>query len=815
LFPFRGFLYFKAEKLLNRKKMRFYEIPDTLDGELKEFQAKVNDYRKGEINPVQFKGIRVAHGVYEQRKENTHMLRIRCAAGGATPAQLRKLGELSNLYGADEVHVTTRMEMQLHYIDLEDLPTIHEELLKVGLSSRGGGGNTVRNIMSSYDSGVNPDETFDVAPYAIALTTRMISEPDSWNLPRKFKMAFSNTDLDNTNASITCLGFIAKIKEGKKGFKIYVAGGMGAKPMLGHILHEFVSDDRVYYVVKAIKVMFDKHGNRRRRNFSKLKFLWDKLGREEFVKLYTEELTKIEKDKTLSLKLEALPNEANVTKGYKAEKSFDAPLFETWKGRYTRPQKQPGLYLIQLPLKLGDIENNDAIGLANILENFGDNVLRCNVDQNFYLRNIPGEYLPNLFNFIHTINTLSFGPSLLGNMIACTGAATCKLGICLPRGVTPEIQKALLESDLDLEPLAEVRVHISGCPNTCGRHHAADLGFFGKVGRKGSHMYPAYNVLGGAILFGEEQRFAGRITDIPSKDLPGFITDVLGAYQKTNGKYKNFTEYVSNGGKKDIVKISKGYNDQVPEFDKNQKYYFDWGDGEKFSLLKGQKAECSAGVFDMINVDAKNIKEQRAILQSTPTDQETKYQALYQMVFSSARMLLVTRAIEANTHEKVFDSFVQYFIGANFVDEKFKPIVEAAKQKDYAQLVDRKDEVLGLCAEMIKLYESMDDSLRFNVPLVIQKGAPAEPAPSKAPVSDAPSNGKPDAFKDFRGVACPMNFVKTKLVLEPMAVGSKLEILLDDGEPIENVPRSVKSEGHKILNLEKIEDHWSVLIEKT
>lgn len=180
------------------------------------------------------------------------MVRVRCAAGAITPEQLRRVAQISEQHAADTLHITTRQELQLHSVQLEDVVLIMRQLLEVGLSTRGGGGNTVRNITASFDSGVAADEVFDVSPHAFALTTRLVSEPDSWLLPRKYKIAFSNSPADNARAAFNDLGFIAKVQDGVKGFEVYIAGGMGTKPQVGHRLHEFVPDTEVCLIAEAI-----------------------------------------------------------------------------------------------------------------------------------------------------------------------------------------------------------------------------------------------------------------------------------------------------------------------------------------------------------------------------------------------------------------------------------------------------------------------------------------------------------------------------------------------------------------------------------
>ncbi|MDP2646574.1 MAG: nitrite/sulfite reductase, partial [Desulfobacterales bacterium] len=220
--------------------MNFYSIPSTLDSEIGALEAQIQKYEKKEITAKELRAWRVPFGVYEQRTKDTFMVRIRCSAGCVTPEQLKAVAQLSSRYGSDEIHVTTRQALQIHDVALKDVVEIIRQLKAIGLATRGGGGNTVRNIMASWDAGIAQDEPFDVLPYALSLTSRLISEPDSWILPRKYKISFSNTEKDNAMATFNDLGFISHIKNDVKGFRVYVAGGMGSKPQVGNLLHDFI-----------------------------------------------------------------------------------------------------------------------------------------------------------------------------------------------------------------------------------------------------------------------------------------------------------------------------------------------------------------------------------------------------------------------------------------------------------------------------------------------------------------------------------------------------------------------------------------------
>jgi len=799
------FLYFMgggATQTQEKRDYRFYELPETLPQEIDKFEEDIREYMTGNIEPVKFKAIRVAHGVYEQRQEHTYMIRIRCAACGITPKQLKKVAELGQRFGSDEVHFTTRSEVQIHNVLMKDVPTVIRELPTVGLSSRGGGGNTIRNILTSPDSGIKPDEAFDVDPYAIALTTALIKEQDSWNLPRKFKIAFSNDSNDTAFTQATCLGYVAQVNDqGERGFKVYCAGGMGAKPMIGNLLFDWIPENHVYHVARAMKVMFDKHGNRRSKTSSRIKFLWDKLQREEFERLFHEEYDKIKDDRSLDLMIEEMDYSAR-TDLLEAEQPSDQAKYDLWRKRYVSEQKQEGLFTIKIPLRLGDLRRVDADKLCDALDKISENSIRCDRGQNMRLRNIPEVYLPNMFNIIDTMEShLSDFAPFIGNMINCTGASTCKLGIALPRGLSDAIRNRLDQSNLDLDQLTDFRLNMSGCPNTCGLHHIAHLGFYGKVGRTPSRdMYPAYYVLtGGDIKLGAT-KYAQKQGEIAAKHLPNFVHDFLENWLLQRDEYKDYYEYLEEEGNQLVATLLEKYKD-VPEFDEGPEFFTDWGAKKRMTLDELGTAECAAGLFDMINVDKNYIRGYKKELGSE-TEQEKINDLLHKILFHASRMLLVTRGLDPKTETQVFELFAKHFIDTNIVDKKYLDVVTLGKLGVKAELPKHADLIQELADTINDLYKNMDDSLKFHTEKADEKAA-----------KNAPK--KTDQFKDYRGVACPMNFVKTKLVLETMSSGQTLEVFLDDGEPIQNVPNSVKLEGHAILEQERSSDgYWSVVIKK-
>ena len=570
----------------------FYQIPSQLHDEIEELNAYILRHQAGELDAESLKVQRVPFGCYEQRDSGTYMLRIRCPGGALTPAQLLAISTLSEQFGRNSIHITTRQEFQIHDLKLENVVPIMRELLKVNLATRGGGGNTVRNILVSGDAGISADEVFDPSPFAFALTSRLIAEPDSWTLPRKFKIAFSNSESDSSYAQFNDVGFIATAKQGGLGFRVYVAGGMGRKPEVGHLLHDFIRCEDVYLVAEAVKRVFHTHGNRKDKNSARLRFLWDQLGENRFCQLYQQEIGRLSREKSDPLEL-TQEKARDVTPPFRPMR-IEGPEFDLWKARFVSAQRQSGLCSILVPIFLGNLKNDHAITLALILEAFGTNVVRATVGQNLRLRNIPEEYLGNVYVVAQHISGLASRPLLLANAIACAGADTCKLGICLSQGALRAIKDRLAESELDLDRIPDFKLNISGCPNTCGQPLLADLGFYGKVGRKGEEILPAYGVVGGAILAAGTARLALNLGQVSARDLPSFVEDVLAVWLQKQSRFRSFAAYLDAEGSQDITAICSHYR-TIAHASADGSHLWDWGASKPFSLDGRGSGECSAG----------------------------------------------------------------------------------------------------------------------------------------------------------------------------------------------------------------------------
>ncbi|MGX2985233.1 nitrite/sulfite reductase [Helicobacter sp. 23-1048] len=564
--------------------MSGYTIPDSVTkGDFEFFKKSLNDLKSGIITKDDFKGIRVPFGVYEQRERETYMVRVKTYGGEIEPKQLGILADYADKYANKQLHITTRGGVQLHYTKLDDLCEILENLHSIGLTSRGGGGATVRNINADILSNVAGDCVFDVIPYANALTTKMLGLKDSFYLPKKFKFAFSASSADRAMATITDVGFIAKIEGGKRGFEVWVAGGMGAKPRLGFKLLDFLPDTEVFALAQAAKQIYDKHGDREKKSQARFRFVAERFGEEELAKMIFAEMEQVKKDFDCTLELESSP-ELPTLSGADLEIPQMSEAQQKWWNRFVIKQVQEGYFCAKVPLSLGDLKSTHARELAQRLEKIGNHSLFFAPNQNMYLRNLSAKNLLSLHDLITQFSTQSAKPAIIGDMVACTGAATCQLGIARPRGAVLKIEEYLEDKGLDLDSLQGFRIQLSGCPNSCANHFSANLGFFGKSKRNGDYSYPAYNVVIGGIVSAsaeKKSRFAKKVADISAFHLPEFIYRVLAKYIPQKAQYPLFEDYVDSVGEAEIVAIAESLQ-EIPSFDENPAPYYDYTSDKLF-----------------------------------------------------------------------------------------------------------------------------------------------------------------------------------------------------------------------------------------
>ena len=748
-----------------------YRLPESLPGDLEQLRQMTEQFEAGAILAARYQAFRVPQGVYEQRESGTYMLRARLAAGILTPSQMRVAADVAETYGSGLLHLTSRQDLQAHGVALASIPDAVTRLTEAGLSTKGGGGNTVRNIAACFQAGVCPNEAFDVTPHVIRLTESLLPDPLSFQLPRKYKIACSGCGRDCAGATVSDLGFIAKGRGGEDGFAVHVAGGLGAQSRVGRLLEEFIPAADAARVAEAIKRVFDRHGNRKNRHRARLRFLVEDLGFEAFKKLYRAEL------------------------GDLAERPIDAlpsPHFTSGTGQVLA-QKQAGLLSVEIAPPAGVIEAGPLRELADIVERYGEQRLRATSWQTVVLRGVAEESTAALKAELAGIGLWSDKPPILRHMVTCAGASTCRLGICLSRGLAKAIRAALLDSGLRLRgATGELTIHISGCPNSCGHHPLAPIGLYGAARRVNGRLVPHYVVQFGGHVEEGHTRLASGAHAVPARNVPAFLMDFLRAFERSE-QYPDFDAFLADGGRTTAQALAAVYA-QVPDFAHDKNFYFDWDAEEVFSLAGRGPGECGAGVFDLIEVDLASAAD--ALAAGRP----------FSAVASAARALLVTRGEQADSNRQALTLFERLFVQEGHVPADLAPLIGEARQASTtpgpeAAFRSEPGKVELLLAAVKNLYESMGPSLRLPVCATATATAPSAPA--------IPA----DATQDLRGVLCPLNYVKTKMALGKLKAGQVLAVLLDE-KGAQNVPDSAANDGHEVLSVEREQTHWRVVIRK-
>ncbi|HEX9047080.1 MAG TPA: nitrite/sulfite reductase [Verrucomicrobiae bacterium] len=688
----------------NTKDSWAFQAGPTVQSDLDELVTAVAKFKSGAINEGQFRIIRVPMGVYEQRENGTYMLRVRFPAGGVLPQQLLRLGEVSDTFGNGLLHFTTRQEIQIHRVPLDSIIPALRSLAEAGLSTKGGGGNTVRNITACADSGVCREEVFDVTPYAVAITERLLTDPLSLQLPRKYKIAFAACARDCAGATVHDLGFIARRQNGAEGFAVYVGGGMGGRSRVASLLHEFVPAGDAFIIAEAIKRVFDKHGDRKNKHLARLRFLVEKIGLPKFRELYEAELSALRASQPPPLQARPVYHpSAPANGGIKAASAE----FHRWFAHHVAPQKQAGFFLVQVPLTLGDLSAGKTAALAKLLAAHGDHVLWATQSQNAALRWITAAELPAVYEKLALLGLAEAEAPVFRNLVACAGASTCRLGICLSRGLAKAVRQKLSASRLNRDHLGNVSIHISGCPNSCGRHPIGNIGFSGAARRAGESLIPYYAVqIGGRVAEGET-RFGANIGAVPAKNAPAFVHDLVAAWQQSSHP-ADFLKFLDHDGAKMAVEILKRHQ-AVPSITAQRDFYCDWDANALFSLNGRGKGECSASVFDLIEVDLANTREALEAGQ------------FYAAALSAARTLLVVQRAQPKSAVETFQMFQKHFIEAGLVDAALTPLVSAgaaaaATAAPAETFTGQPADVAALVASVRLLHESLDASLRFKTP---------------------------------------------------------------------------------------------------
>lgn len=619
------------EKLANRMDPQIAEEIDV-------FETQMALRRTGKMDEKVFAETRLRRGCYGQRYDNGHrhdgirtqelnflaamtkgpdtlwdapgMQRIKIPFGGVTPEQLDTLAELAEEYSDGVLHVTTRQDFQLHYVHIDDTPNLMRRLAAVGITTREACGNSVRNVTACPIAGVCRSEAFDVTPYAKASAKFMLGHPDAQGFGRKFKIAFSGCRQEAcalTNMhDMGCIA-VTRTENGqqKRGFEVYVGGGLGAVPQQAKLLEAFVPEDELLPLTQAIGRVFARLGEKKNRAAARVKFLITKLGIDEFRRLVNEERKILPEDARWTSYIPGVAEyKETPQKAPAALNGQQRPEgFEKWYATNVYRQRQEGYAVAAVTLPLGDMTAAQTRQVANIARRFSGDNLRTTVEQNIVLRWVSEADLPELYRELVRIGLGEPGAGTILDVVACPGTDTCKLGIASSRGLAGEIRTRLADRLFTLdESVRNLHIKISGCFNSCGQHHIADLGFYGTTRTIANRKVPHFQV----VLGGKWQDNAGAyglaIGTVPSKRVPDVIETITTRYVSERKGTERFQDFIKRIGKQQCRAMIEPFMD-VPAYERDPSLYSDWGDPREFTIGDMGTGECAGEVISVTQFD--------------------------------------------------------------------------------------------------------------------------------------------------------------------------------------------------------------------
>lgn len=672
--------------MTNWKTLLQDKMPEDLAHDIDIFEGQMGLRQQGKLDEKVFAETRLRRGVYGQRYDNGQrhdgvqtqalefspkftkgpdtqwdapgMQRIKVPFGGLSIEQMETLAELADEYSDGVLHVTTRQDFQLHYIHIEDTPDLMRRLAAVGLTTQEACGNSVRNVTACPLAGVCHDEAFDVTPYSKATADYLMGHDDVQDFGRKFKIAFSGCAQHACGlVKMHDMGFLAKVREVdgvmQRGFTIFVGGGLGTVPFQAKVLREFVAEDQILAFSQAVARVFARHGEKQNRNRARVKFLIEKLGIDEFSRLVDEELEQLPVDPEWTAFLPDVERyeEHAIKTGYELNGIAPPDGFETWYETNVYQQRQAGYSVVTINLPLGDLSSRQMFKLADIAREYvGDNV-RTTVEQNIVLRFISNKDLIDVYKALNEIGLGASGAGTIVDITTCPGTDTCKLGIASSRGLANELRTRLTVKSASLpEAIKDLRIKVSGCFNSCGQHHIADIGFFGNSRRSGNHKVPHFQVILGGQWTENGGSYGLAVGAVPAKSVPDVLDTITERYVNERQTGESFQTWVQRLGKKEVKAILDPYV-TLPPIEEKPEFFSDWGDSRVYTIGDIGVGECAGEVVSLFSIEiAKAESEQfESLLALDEKDYAAADEKAYNAMLLAARALVRTKAFTAQT----------------------------------------------------------------------------------------------------------------------------------------------------------------------
>ncbi len=523
--------------------------------DIDEFVAKLAQFESGEIDSEQFRAFRLLRGVYGQRQSDVQMFRIKIPMGLMGPEQLLAVADVADQHSRGFGHVTTRQNIQLHFMKMAEMETAMRRIHEVGLTTREACGNSVRNVTACELAEVCPDAAFDVTPYAEALVRHFLRHPLSSSLPRKFKIAFSGCGTDCAFGAIHDLGFIALVQGGQRGFKVYAAGGLSTTPQAAITLHDFVPAAELGRVGEAVVRLFHELGNRENKARARMKYVLRKLGEEGFRARYAAHRATVDAEAAAELRLPENPSNTPAP----AVDDVRGPLpagYMQWRSACVVDQRQDGYAAVYVRLFLGDVTSAQMRALAAILPRFGDGTLRLTIDQNLLLPWVDRRSLPSLYVALRELGLARNDVHTARDVTSCPGAESCNLAVTSSRNVARAISERLELPDVASSAgMADTTIKISGCPNSCGQHHVADIGWHGAAKTVNGTTYPMYQLHLGGGVDPSGARFGRQVVKVVARRVPEAVVVLLKLYEAERTEGESPAEFYKRIDPKRVVAV--------------------------------------------------------------------------------------------------------------------------------------------------------------------------------------------------------------------------------------------------------------------
>ncbi len=575
------------------------------------FAKTVKLFRQGKYDEDSFRRFRLQHGAYGTRMTGDYaMVRIKIPAGEIYPEQIEKISQLSEQYSIGSAHFSTRENIQLHWVILEDVSEIFRGLAEVGLTSREACGNSVRNVMCSPLSGVCPDEEFDSTPYALATARFFLRNPMAQNLPRKFKFNFTCCEKHGMVRMVD-VGLIPQVRQvegsAEKGFKIFLGGGLGNKSFVGHQLEEFTPEDDLLYTSIAVMRIFDRLGDRTNLARNRMRYLVNEMGWNKFQNLVFKERAIVRATQSVITQLDVDHSTNEIKRPIRISNEDGGSVipdgYARWLKTNTVKQSQDDYRSVFLTLEAGDITSSQLNALADIIRNFSsEGKARSGFVQNIALRYVHEDDLPGLYSKLLEVGLAKSGALTMTAPIGCSGTTSCNLALTNSHRLAKEIQRKFLELKLDEDDdLSDSSIKISGCPNSCGQHGIATIGFFGGGGRVGKDMYANYQMSIGGRSDGDTM-LGQTCVRVPAKRVIPVILKIIELFKQnkqSDDTLKTWIHRVVSGNEdseiKSVVDIKKILEPLIvpPTIEDDPDFYLDYGSDASYHTKTG-KGECAA-----------------------------------------------------------------------------------------------------------------------------------------------------------------------------------------------------------------------------